>query len=181
MIGGRRRPGPRLVVKKKHAAGDVVEKPWTEKHVAEARAVFCDAAKKSIVRGSDSGTRALDGARFGSVGPASEYWLRRYLSYLDGFGQNAAIDAAVRRVRARAEGCEVVEVEVFWRVKLADGRYQRDGENSIGAGPAKVAQRFEREATADANATTHWPPSFGSRVVRVTLTRRRIVRAKDPS
>ena len=152
-------------------------KPWTEKHVAEARAVFCDAAKASILRGSDSATRALDGARgaeASSVAASSEEWFRLYLSYLDGFGQTSAIDAAVRRVRARAEGREVVEVETFYRVRHVDGLYEpRVG---LAEERVEVADAWRTDDIDWARRLAGWA-NDGAHVVRVTLTRWRIVRA----
>ena len=151
-------------------------KPWTEKHVAEARAVFCDAAKASILRGSDSGARAFDGA-FGigkSFASSSEEWFRRYLNYLDGFGQTSAIDAAVRRVRARAEGREVVVVETFYRVRHVDGLYEpRVG---LAEERVEVADAWRTDDIDWARRLAGWA-NDGAHVVRVTLTRWRIVRA----
>lgn len=157
-------------------------KPWTERHIAEARAVFCDAAKTSILRGSDNDTRALDGARLVSPAPSSEAWFRDYLSYVDGFGQNSAIDAAVRRVRARAEGREVVEVETRWRVRHVDGLY----EPRPGLGEDEVEEHAEADDawwTDDHDTARDIAEcaNDGARVVKVTLTRRRRVRVKVSS
>lgn len=99
-------------------------KPWTDAHRREAAAAFCEAARDTILRGADP-TRALDGAR-GGWSVESEDRFRLYLSYLDGFGQDATIHATVRRVRALAEGRLVRDKG--WRV---DREWYADDEKAL--------------------------------------------------
>ena len=148
---------------------------WTYRHVNEATAellrLVADCAatgdpRSALTRVAHAAFHPATTANVGSFRKALvRLFNARYVDF----------DRIIRTVRARADGREVVEVETFYRVKLVDGRYERNrapGQACVGCDDA---QRFEHRADADANAT-HWPRSFVARVVRVTLTHRRIVR-----
>ena len=88
-------------------------------------------------------------------------------------------EAEIARLRARAEGREVVEVETFYRVRHVDGLY----EPRVGLAEEHVeADDAWRTDDIDwARRLAGWA-NDGAHVVRVTvtltITRRRIVRAE---
>ena len=150
-------------------------KPWTKKHVIEA----CNA----VSRAADDVARSGDIDRAASIwgailwSAANEDHLRDGLA--EAFPNDwPCVDREVCRVRDRAEGREVVEVEVevedFYRVKLPDGRYTPNAAVFTPASSRRGAARFRHRGDA-ANEAKCWT---GARVVRVTLTRRRITRAE---
>jgi hypothetical protein len=147
------------------------KKPWTRRHVEESDAAFYRLASEATVRG-DAGSAACfaDCVRL-SAAAASEWLFAEALARLLVTHRDAA--KILRMVRARAEGREVVTVEVFWRVRLADGRYMpKHGGDSPCRAPTEAWSGPRQHAE-----TARVVEGPGARVVRVTLTRRRIVRA----
>ncbi len=88
----------------------------------------------------------------------------------------AEVQREVRRVRARAEGrVSLDEPEVFWRVRLADGRY------SVGPSGVPSSEIWDAWPFAEHRGAVSEAKDYpGARVVRVTITRRRILRAPAP-
>jgi hypothetical protein len=152
-------------------------KLWTAKHVNEAKAALYRLAAEAIAKGDSDRARDL-----GLL--AAERWPTEsengFITALIPHTTLARDAVRIRRtVRARADGREVETVEVFWRVKLASGAYaDTDPDNDSSTADAKTSTtHFEQRFQADIEKKG-WPPSKGVRVVRVTLTRRRILRAE---
>lgn len=131
------------------------DKEWGEAHRREAIALFCEVARDTILRGGCP-RRALDGA-LGGWSVESEERFSRYLTYLDGFGRNATVDAAVRLVRDLAEGRKVRERGY----RVGDVRFMHTVTGDDSAGDAQDRAAARELATAR-----------GARVIRVTRIRK---------
>lgn len=146
-------------------------KPWTEKHVHEAKAALYRLTAEDAASGDSERAR----------GTASAVTWKSSTATLGGFVdalmriEKPHVDAAriLRTVRDRAEGREVVTIETFWRVGLANGRYEANDDD----GPPGVSVEDAWRCAERHHAVSVMACEPGSRVVRVTLTRRRIVRA----
>ena len=142
---------------------------WTERHADEAKAALLRLAADALSAGDLASARAicLTASREDATTSIGAFVAALAL-HLD-----PRVDAAklLATARARAEGREVVETEVFWRVRFADGSYIQ----TLGGTPIRFAKCEDANAAAS-NATKQGD----LRVVRVTLTRRRIL-PKKPS
>ena len=146
-------------------------KPWTERHVAEVKAALYRLAAEEVVTGSQGRAKDILGLAFKpeSTESASRFLMRLWL--IDPNRSEEDRQSILRRVRDRAEGREVVEVETFYRVKLANGRYEaNDDDAPRGVSVEDAWRSAERDRAVSVMACEP-----GSRVVKVTLTRRRIV------
>lgn len=158
-------------------AGESVEKPWTEKHVNEAKAALFRLAAEAIAKGDALKAMMAKSLADGIADvTASEVNLAAELRHI------LALDASVvakilRTVRARAEGREVVTVKKFYRLRLPSGCYTPRNDMDMSDTDPDTAARFDDLGSAETEAKC-W---HNVRIVPVTLTRRRIVRAKDPS
>lgn len=125
---------------------------WTEQHNREAVAFVYAVASKLAREGHDYLRAGEAASRAGK----SEEWFRIVLSYLDGFGQNAAIEVAVTRVDDLATGRLVRDTWTVWRVRDQDGTV-----------------RIDELVRGEAEAFAAGPPTCKlSRVTRTTLRRR---------
>lgn len=90
------------------------KKPWTEKHVNEAKAALYRLAAEDAARGNSERAHLISAAVTWTSSTAT---LGGFVAELARF-LDRRVDAAriLATVRARAEGREVVTVETFWRV-----------------------------------------------------------------
>lgn len=153
-------------------------KLWTGTLEEHAGARLLEIAARMTREGQMAGIDLAAEVVDGDVGDTTEERFRELVNRYT-HAPPDEIDREVRRVRARADGREVETVEVFWRVKLASGAYaDTDPDNDSSTADAKTSTtHFEQRFQADIEKKG-WPPSKGARVVRVTLTRRRILCAE---
>ena len=147
--------------------------PWTPRHVQEANAACYRLAAEASARGDAGIARRFADSVWGASATSAGSFVALLALLLD-----PRIDAGkiLRTVRARAEGREGREeetVEKRWRVRLANGHYKAPSDDMpSGVHIDQAWHSTERHlAVGVADATP------GARVVRVTLTRRRILPA----
>ncbi len=145
------------------------KQPWTAKHVNEAKAAL-------YRLGADYAAKGQHADAFSCVHVIGEQeataTYRGFVTAL-GFVRRIYATRILRTVCARAEGREVVENETFFRVRFADGRYvpenvDDDSSDAVAADAKRCVDRMHATEVAYRAGAP----------VRVTLTRRRILKAK---
>ena len=132
--------------------------PWGVKHQAETRAALLRIAADLGVTGEKN--RAWELAHF-----ANSWHFDSEAEFREKLAALPNLDSMVRKIRARAEGREVVTVSQCFHVKLADGSY-------IAIKGVPYIRHFWKREEAEEIATMR----EGARVVHVTLKRMRILR-----
>lgn len=122
-------------------------KEWGEAHSREARSMMLRHASVLVIRGHDD-LRAIEVA--GETWTGTEDRFRRGLSFVDGFGSDTKIDAAVCRVYALADDPPRLVRETSWGITNRDTEYTAMGE--------PIARMIAKER--------------GQRVIRITRIRR---------
>lgn len=137
------------------------KKPWTPRHVNEAKAALYRLAAEAILKGDLAGADSFMRLAADEQITTSEGTFQLGLIVCSLSAE--AVEREMRWVRARAEGRVVETVETQWLVR----------------GNRGASSSFGTDDDAESRARTFAKLRAGRRVVRVNITRRRIRRAEE--